>query len=333
MMEEKDRLGLLYKVASLYYEQGWKKFRIAREIDQSPTQVANLLREAQEARIVSIEINLPRLQVLQNQLKKRFALRDAVVIPYDKDCAVLLKLLGKAAAEYFTNNVTDGMKVGLGGGYLVHETVAALPESKRNIHIYPTAIIGRGPTIAHIDPIILVTLLWAKSGRKPERAHYLTVTPPDKATTRQHVQRHYAELQKNRKVRELFDAMKEVDIVLASVGALDVDSDYLTATQYITKNLLSEMKITESEIREEGAVGDIAYSFFDENGNTKPEWNVFTSLGVKHLKQMAADSNKQVVVVAGSYKMKALKAILRGRICNVLITDADAAARLLKTGQ
>jgi hypothetical protein len=208
--------------------------------------------------------------------------------------------------------------------------INALPDQRRDIDIYPAAIIGRGPVIAHIDPMILVTLLWAKSGREQGRAHYVTVLPPEKGSTREEVQKEYKQFHKTRKkVSELFEQMKDVDVVFASIGGLEVSSEYRSATSYATKNLLGEMSLTEEDLRAEGAVGDIAYSFFNEKGETKPEWNFFLSLGVKHLKQIAADPNKRVVVVVGGYKIAALKAVLRGKLCNVLITDAQAAETVL----
>ena len=39
----------------------------------------------------------------------------------------------------------------------------------------------------------------------------------------------------------------------------------------------------------EGIVGDVNYSFFDADGRTKSRWNLFLTLDVEHLRQMAAD--------------------------------------------
>jgi DNA-binding transcriptional regulator LsrR (DeoR family) len=52
------------------------------------------------------------------------------------------------------------------------------------------------------------------------------------------------------------------------------------------------------------------------------------------LRQMAQDiPNRQVVVIVGNYKRKALRAVLKGRLCNVLITDRIAAQSLLNEDQ
>jgi DNA-binding transcriptional regulator LsrR (DeoR family) len=329
-MKRQDRLALLYKVAQLYYEAGVKKYKIGNMVHQSPTQVANLLKEAERAGIVSIEVNLPRLKMLQDKLKKKYRLKDAVVVPFDPNCPVLLKRLSQAAAEYFDENVSEGSKVGLGGGYLMYEMINGLPDRVRDIQIFPAAIIARGPNVGHIDPMIVGTLLWAKSGHLKERVHYVTVTPIDRTASLAQVRKHYAELLRNKMVSRLFDAMKTVDWLFSSIGDLEADGEYVAATNYSTKTLLNEIKLDEASLRQQGVVGDIIYSFFDRDGNTRREWATVATHGVEHLKRMAVDPNKHVVVVVGAYKLRALKATLKGRLCDVLITDAHAAEAVLR---
>lgn len=79
----------------------------------------------------------------------------------------------------------------------------------------------------------------------------------------------------------------------------------------------------------EGVIGDLNYSFFDANGATTEQWNVFPALGVEAVQSMVA-AQKTVVVAAGKYKLAALQAALRGRLLNVLITDEQAATMLLQ---
>lgn len=327
-MEKDERLNLLYQVANSYYIEGKKKAKIAGELEQSATHVANLLKEARERGIVSIEIRVPNERNLEISLKHKFQLQDVVVIPHDNDCGDLLKQLAKVAAEYFEKNVRAGMKIALGGGYLMYEMISCLDEKKRGIHIYPAAIIGRGPTIAHIDPITLVTLLWAKSGREKRHAHYITVNPAE-SNLREDILDHYQKLSETPKVKELLQDIKAVDTVFLSIGGLEADAEYISVTQYASQNLVEEMGMTKSELLEENAVGDIGYSFFDENGKGKGEWKVGIPLGIEYLREMSRSNDKQVVVVVGSYKMKSLQAVMREKCCNVLITDSKAAKYLI----
>jgi DNA-binding transcriptional regulator LsrR (DeoR family) len=335
-MKAEEKIARVYKVARLYYEEGLKKNQISELIGITAPHVANLLKEARNRGIVKITIELPRLYVLQEKLKKRFGLREVIVIPYERDISVLLKQLGQAAAEYFDDTVKDGGSVALGGGYLMYEMIAKLPQQKRDVHIYPAAIIGRGPTITHIDPTALVTLLWVKSHRLPEHAHYVTVTPLDQEGTTRDLQRHYKALLKKASVQELFKKLLTVDCLFASIGALNPNPDYVSATQFATRNLIHELKFDAAEIdnlRKNGVVGDIVYSFFDQQGNAVRRYDLAASIGIDALRTMAADPSKHVVVVVGSYKIEALRAVLQGRLCNVLVTDMRAAELLLLEDQ
>jgi DNA-binding transcriptional regulator LsrR (DeoR family) len=327
-MKAEERLALLYKVAQMFYEQRIKKYKIAKMVKQSPTQIAKLLEEAKRRGIVKITVSLPRLTVLQERLKAKYKLKEAIVIPYDRDCSALLIRLSKAAAEYFDNRVDDGSRVALGGGYLMYRMVNLLPERPRDIHIYPAAIIARGPTSAHLDPLVIVNSLWARSGQPKEKLHYVTVTPSDKPPKVDQLRQHYQELLRNRVVNGLFNEMKNTGWVFASIGSVDADPAYIQATNNSTRNLLDEIKLDDGSLRSQGVIGDIAYSFFDASGDTKRDWNIVATIGVDHLKRMVRE-NRNVVVVVGSYKLRALQAVLAGRICNVLITDATAAEKLL----
>jgi DNA-binding transcriptional regulator LsrR (DeoR family) len=328
-MADVNRLSLLHKVATLYYEKGLKKYDIAHKIKQSPTQVGLLLKEAIEENIVQIKVNLPHFRVLKEALINKFSLADAVVIPHDKDFALLRNNLSQATAEYFETFVGDGKKVAVGGGYLTYQMIEHLEDRLRDIDIYPTAIIGRGYTITHIDPIILVTLLWAKCGHQYGKAHYFTVMPSEDAATNAEIQKHYAEVQKSSKLRKLLREMNEVDFVFTGIGSLNADKTHHPNLSS-PKNLAIALRYSEEELKASGVAGDIAYSFFDKAGKTRPEWSVFPSIEIETLKKMSKNSEKRVVVTAGYYKIKSLRTVLDNKLCNVLITDTVSAKTLLE---
>ena len=327
-MANVERLSLLHKVATLYYEKGLKKYDIAQKIKQSPTQVWLLLKEAIDAGIVRIEIKLPSFTVLQESLKVKYSLQDVVVVPFDKDFGQLRSNLSRASANYFEAKVKDKMKVAIGGGYLTYKMVEYLEEKLRNIDIYPTALIGRDNGITHIDPVILVNLLWAKCGHLYQKAHYFTLTPPNESANTFEIKNHYDEIKSDPRLQRFLSAMSDVDIIFTSIGSLGIDKTF-NSNPSKPKNLAVSIKASEEELKNQGVAGDIVYSFFDKNGKSKPEWSVFPAIDIENLKSMSKDKNKKIVVTAGYYKNKSLKTVLENRICNVLITDAYSAELIL----
>lgn len=324
-----ERLQQVLKVAYLFYEKEMTKTDISHEIRASTTQVIRLLEEAREQGFVRIEFSPPKLYELGEELKKRFGwLQDAVVISYADDLVFLRRMLGKAAAQYFEAAVTDGATVALGGGDTMYEMVMALRQEERNVFLVPTAIIDTGPVLTHIDPTVLLTILWVRSGRRPGHAHFATGLPLNKPLSRQKLKEEYEGFCHRRAVQEVLAEMKRADFMFASLGCLRADPDYEKLSPRPHKYLLENLRLTEATLVREGVVGDINYSFFDEEGGTSPEWNIFPSLGVDQLRKMVR-AKKRVVVAVGRYKLPALKAALKGKLFNVLITDEMAAKELL----
>jgi deoxyribonucleoside regulator len=327
-MANLERLTLLHKVATLFYEKGKRKYDIASDIKQSPTQVGLLLKEAIKEGIVNIEVNLPRFTSLQESLKIRFGLLDVMVVPFDNDFSLLRSNLSKVTAKYFEVNVQDNHKIAVGGGYLTYKMIEYLEDKVRNIDIYSTALLGRDNGITHIDPMILVNLLWAKCGHQYEKAHYFTLTPPNESADNTEIRKHYDEMKHNNRLIQLLSAMNSVDFVFTSIGSLGADKTF-NVNPNKPKNLAVSIRISEDELKSQGVVGDIVYSFFGSDGQTRPEWSVFPSIKIETLKQMSKSKNKKVVVIAGYYKSKALKSVLENKMCNVLITDTYSAELLL----
>jgi deoxyribonucleoside regulator len=330
-IEVDERLRLVLKVAYLFYEREMTQTDIAREIEASTTQVARLRAEARAQGFVRVEFSPPKLQELGERLKGKFdCLRDAVVVTFSEDLAFMRRMIGKAVAQYFEENVRDGAIVALGGGDTMYEMVMALPQEERDIRLVPTAIIDTGPVLTHIDPSVLVTLLWVRSGRKPGQAHFATGLPFHKPLSRQKVREEYEEFSRRRAVQDVLSEMGRADFMFASLGCLRPDPDYEKLAPRPHRSLLENLKLTEEGLLKEGALGDINYSFFDADGTTVPEWNVFPALGVTEVRALVK-AQKTVVVAAGRYKLAALRAALVGRLFNVLITD-ELAAQALLTG-
>jgi DNA-binding transcriptional regulator LsrR (DeoR family) len=210
----------------------------------------------------------------------------------------------------------------------MYEMVMALPQEARDNKLVPAAVIDTGPVLTHIDPVVLVTLLWVRSGRLPGRAHFATGLPMNKPLSRQKVREEYEEFSHRKAVQEVLAEMKRADFLFTSLGCLKVDSAYEKLAPRPHRYMLENLKLTEAALLKEGAVGDINYSFFAEDGTTAPEWNIFPALGVAQAQAMVK-AQKTVVVAAGRYKTAALRAALRGRLFNVLITDELAAKELL----
>jgi DNA-binding transcriptional regulator LsrR (DeoR family) len=80
-IENSDDIRLIVKVAQLYYEQDMTQAQIARELGIYRTTISRLLKRGREQGIVTIAINYDYNENLwlEQQLKQKFALKEAVV--------------------------------------------------------------------------------------------------------------------------------------------------------------------------------------------------------------------------------------------------------------
>lgn len=356
---------VLLEVARLYCEGGPDKSGlnlsdVAIELGKlypgarfSSMHIRRLFDRAKDAEIVRFVYSPPRLEQLARDLKSRYPiLQDVRVIHSIPDYPFQRRMWGKAAAEYFEENVTDGTTVALSGGYTMYNMIEALPARLRRIHIYPTAIIGRGPEIHHLDAQLLVTLLWHKSRRLEEEgstgpdrqppiaptAHFVTVAPYKEGDSLKTIKATRAKLLAHPKVSKVYHGMETAQIVFTGLGAVKAEEQYKRHSKYTTLQLLSELRdrhgqpITEDWLHKRGMVGDIGYSYFgtaDQPLFPNAEDDFFLTLGVEKLRMMASDPSKKIVVVGGTFKEKVLSATLKGDLCNVLITDEQTARKLL----
>jgi len=318
-----DRLQQLLEAVRLFYTVGLSKTEISRRLKVSNTQVARFIREARDRGIVKIEFSPPLNAQLRQQLISRFALKDAFVVPSTKDYAFDRIMCAEVAADYFETIVKAGSSVGLGGGNTMYDIVSALPERERRIQIYPTALIGRGPSIQLPDRLMVVTLLWAKSGRKRSSAHYATILPFEESGTQ--IQEELERCLARPIVNQVYCGMMEVDTVFTSLGTVFANAKYDEHSPQTTLKKLTNMGI---RLRDQGVVGEVSYTFFDANCHTQPDWTFAIGLGVDRLRSMVK-AGKNVVVIAGKFKERALKAALAGGICSAVITDERTAQFVL----
>ena len=343
-MDHEKRLSLLYQVAHLFYREGKKKFEISQAVGCSPTQVANLLQEAKDEGIVTISVQPGALRLLQEALQRKYPfLREVVVIPSQGNHGLLRRCLGEQLKAWYERFVaewkgSERLKVAVSGGNTVFEMVNQLEDRDRDIEIYPAAIIGRGPTILHVDPMVNVTLLWLKSGRRDGCAHYVTIPPLEKQPGKkpsEFIRDELRAMLTRHMVKQVYAGLAEVDVVISSLGTVEVDEHYAPHSYHTTVRLLGELGIKRDDLKKAGAVGDLSYSFMDSMGKVVRVGGLerfFLSLSLEQIRKIAADPTKRVVVVAGGrFKREPLRAVLRGKLCNVLFTDAEGAAAVLDT--
>ena len=102
-----DELRLISRVTLMYYEWEMRQSDIAKQLGLSQASVSRLLNRAKEEGIIRISINLPNgvYTELEEQLIKKYKLRDVIVVDSIEDNESLIQRDIGAAAAYYLESI------------------------------------------------------------------------------------------------------------------------------------------------------------------------------------------------------------------------------------
>lgn len=241
---------------------------------------------------------------LEAALAVRYGLVDVIVDPepHSGD-RHLRQALGRLAAEYLNQRLSDGAVLAIAGGRQTWCVVENM--GPRNIEVTIQALGYRqnDPQVLNAHPNTLTTLLWLLFS--PRATARLVGSDP----------------------REVLDVARPVQtqptfFVVGSCApfARDCPLARLLAAD-TTEALLSA-----------GVRGDVLYNFVDANGHPidAPVQTEQSLLSRHTLSALSARPDSRIVLVAGgAEKAELIRRAMEAKLCNALITDAPTARQLL----
>ena len=311
-----EELRLLVKVARSYYEDGINQDAIRARLGLSRSKVSRLMAKARGAGIVQISVVAPEDLYLdtESRLEERFGLLEALVVeagPGDSKSQVS-RAVGGAAAGYVTRAISSRSTIGMCWGDTLRHMAAGLAPQR-----YPEArvvqIIGG---IGQPDAEVHATELCRSMSRSLGCRLTLLPVPGIVADRRTR-----EALLSDVHVQRAVEAFDELDIAFVGIGAPTRDSVTMRDGSIISRAELDGLL-------RKGAVGDIALRYYDVNGECiESDINSrIIGMTLEQIKQVP----KVVGVSGGPDKVAAIRAALRGRLINVLITDSVTAEELLE---
>jgi deoxyribonucleoside regulator len=326
MNEEPDakEMNLMVRCVQLFYRHQRQQREIAQMLAISTSKVSRLLKRAYAEGIVRVDIDLRPLPSLGARLMGKFGLRDAVVIPCG-EASEVKEDLGIAASSYFERIAGDGVKVGLSAGLTLYHAINHLRRGVvRNSTIYPLAAES---TLKFVDlfPNTLVGMMAAKY--RPDVTAYAmhAISGEGKGSPPAlHVL-----FRKSPELGEIYNAANDVDVSLLGVGSITPNSPGFCV-------VAEHHGVSAEKLKELGAVAEVNYQPIDASGKQLVGREIdrlstrILAVPVGRLCEMSKQHGKHVIAVAGGRpKADSIRAVLSGRIVNVLITDQEVAEILL----
>lgn len=312
-VSEEIKHNLLVRIARLYYLCNMTHQEIADQEGVSRIKITRLLKEAVDKKIVEFNIKDPLVQSmeLEEELQRSFNLKTAVVTPTPRSQNELFDILGRFAADFLTRKLKSDLNIGIGWGRTLNGMLPYLERAAaRNVHVISLTG-GLAANERQPNPYDVASSLAGKLGATP---HYPLA--PAIVESEQVKQLLLGE----RRIQEIVELWKKVDIALMSIGVIACD----TGLYY---SFLDPQKECD-RVKKLGAVGDLLATPYNIDGQ-------FVKTGFLHrMINIDFEDLKRVPIVAGiageRHKVQAILGALRTGYLNTLITDEDTAGRILK---
>jgi DNA-binding transcriptional regulator LsrR (DeoR family) len=269
---------------------------------------------------------IPRRGDLEEKLKERYPhLREVrVVDPGLKDLDAIQKTVAREGAYYLEEITPAGAKIGLSGGKTLYYLITYLePERLTGVHLYPLTL----TPILTMPGLTANAMVGMMSTKYPDATAYNLPTIPVSSQAEYEKQ-----MAANPEMLKIYRDIWEVDILVLGVG-------YLTGPLPGFRALAQqEMGLTAADLAAKGVVAEINHTPIGADGEPMLDGKDadlakltrrVIGVGALELRERAARSDRFVVAVAGGLeKQEAIRACLKGRYFNVLITDAYVAEAL-----
>ena len=311
MYRDKDKLAI--NVAKLYYRSDYSQQKIAQELGVSRPSISRLLQYAKDKGYVNIQIVDPveDMSHMEQRLKDKLHLKDVKIASSTiNDEEEIKKYIGITAARYLDSIIKDGDIIGVGWGTTLYNMSQAL---------VPKAI--KGSQVVQLEGGVSHSEWnnYAREILESFAANFDTVAQYmplpvicDTKETKELVD-------KDRYIKRVLELGRHANIAIFSVGTVRPNALFFR---------LAYTGIEEQEKIQKSSVGDICSRFFDVEGRICNRDLDDRTVGIT-LSELR-DKEFSIMISGGEAKINAIRAALKGRYANVLITDQFTGKALLE---
>ncbi len=241
----------------------------------------------------------------ETALLRKFELSDILIADETINADNLRDTLGKAAADYINQNVCDGSLLAVAGGRQMWCMVQYLSPRRVRSTIFALGMHQADPQLLHVHPNTIVTLMWLLYSPRSQ-AHLVG-----------------SKLNSNPWLDQLPAKPYASYFVISSCSRFEENSPF---------GQLLGNDIAKSLTRQ-NVVGDYAYVFFNRSGQEVelPQSVDQFRLSATNLRDLSNRSDARTILVAGGdTKLSIIRAALKCKLSNTLITDQHTADKLLE---
>jgi len=309
--DESTDSQIMARVCWNYYKEGLTQEAISQQLGLTRKKVNRILNDARTSGFVQISINsqFSACMELEAGLRRKYQLREVIVVPTASADTDVRTIVGAAAGKYISENLPNGSTLGIYWGGTIN---AAAQNITRRQGANNTVVLMCGglSKSTHINPYDNASLV----SRALDATCYYMTAPLIAETESLKLA-----LTESEPIRTVLKMVEQVNIALLTAKDL---TDQSTALKH---GVISQE--TCDLLRKAGAVGDICGHYLNVNGNFVAH-PIAKRVIHPSLEQIRAIP-EIVLASGGVHKVPIIRAAIFAGLCHVLITDENAAAALL----
>lgn len=310
-----NELRLIARVAQMYHVEGRRQAEIGQTLRMSQATVSRMLKRAEQEDIVRTTVIPPpgTFADLELALRERYSLNEAIVVDCseDRDGAIMARI-GEAAAHFLEVTLQTDEVIGVSSW---SQTILRMVDNIHPMKVTKAKFVvqllgGMGEPAAQTHATQLIARFAKLTGAE---ARLLLVQGISSSREAKLV------MLSDPMVRGTMDLFGRLSLAVIGIGAVE-PSELLSRSG----NVFSRQEL--ALLNEAGAVGEISFRFFDQEGRL-----VDTPLNERVLGVTLDDLRKADRVIAlagGEAKTAAIAGALKLGLIDVLVTDKFTAARL-----
>ena len=299
------RIAWYYFVAGLTQQEISDRLGIARA---RVNKIAGQLR-ADGSVVVDIRLPLASCVELEEKLRETYGLKRVAVVPSADDDEQQRRMIGEAASSILDEMIVDGQCIAVGWGRTLNASIKQLRTRKLS-NSSVVSLMGGLTRGSETNTFEVSTELAKTLGAD---CYYITAPVYCLSVeSREYLLAHSG-------VNEVMERARKSDIAIVSCGDLTARTK-LTSINSVHQRL--------GELQKAGAIGEILGTFLDSDGNPVDHELNQTVIAMPPADLRAIPNS--ILISGGLYKAEVIRAILRSRYVNGLVTDEAVAQRLLE---
>ncbi len=297
--------SLMLKAAWYYYFENLTQQAIADRLSISRMRVIKLLEAARQTGVIQFRLRSDGVGMMEvsRRLMEKYRLKDVFIIPTPDAGAQPNEAVARAGAMYVADRLGDNACINVGYGDTLSRTLNHLATMVQS----PVTCISLTGGVSYYLPNARSNIFNARLVLMP--APLLASTPEMAAA-----------MLAESSVSEIIRMASLSSFTLVGIGSMD------DSATIIKSGMLSQADLL--QLRTSNAVGDVLCHFLGADGQliSTPIEDRLIATPLSGLKAMP----NVVGLAAGSQKVEAIRAVLRGGYLDVLITDEATANLLLR---